>query len=101
MSRLGTFGGRLYRGEISFDFVGRQKLWYAISGAILSCHKCFIDQNGRCHRRGPATLHRSGSTLWGASGLRVKREHSRGCYSPLLERFWIPNRILVGPFRRC
>ncbi len=35
MSRLGTFGGRLYRGEISFDFVGRQKLWYTISGLIL------------------------------------------------------------------
>ena len=35
MSRLGTIGGRLYRGEISFDFVGRQKLWYTISGAIL------------------------------------------------------------------
>src|SRR5205823_679228 len=23
-------------GEVSFDFVGRQKLWYAISGAILA-----------------------------------------------------------------
>jgi preprotein translocase subunit SecF len=36
MSRLGNFGGRLYRGEVSFDFVGRQKLWYSISGAILA-----------------------------------------------------------------
>ena len=35
MSRLGNFGGRLYRGEVSFDFVGRQKLWYTISGLIL------------------------------------------------------------------
>jgi preprotein translocase subunit SecF len=35
MSRLGTLGGRLYRGEVSFDFVGRQKLWYTISGVIL------------------------------------------------------------------
>jgi preprotein translocase subunit SecF len=35
MSRLGNVGGRLYRGEVSFDFVGRQKLWYAISGLIL------------------------------------------------------------------
>ena len=35
MSRLGNVGGRLYRGEVSFDFVGRQKLWYRISGAIL------------------------------------------------------------------
>ena len=35
MSRLGNIGGRLYRGEVSVNFVGRQKLWYAISGAIL------------------------------------------------------------------
>ncbi len=35
MSRLGAVGGRLYRGEVSFDFVGRQKLWYTISGLIL------------------------------------------------------------------
>jgi preprotein translocase subunit SecF len=35
MSRLGAIGGRLYRGEVSFDFVGRKKLWYAISGLIL------------------------------------------------------------------
>ncbi len=35
MSRLGSIGGRLYRGEVSFDFVGRQKLWYTISGLIL------------------------------------------------------------------
>ena len=32
MSRLGDIGGRLYRGDVSFDFVGRQKLWYTISG---------------------------------------------------------------------
>jgi preprotein translocase subunit SecF len=31
-----NFAGRLYRGEVSFDFVGRQKLWYMISGAILA-----------------------------------------------------------------
>ena len=35
MSLLGNVGGRLYRGEVSFDFVGRQKLWYMISGVIL------------------------------------------------------------------
>ena len=35
MSRLGDLGGRLYRGEVSFNFVGRQKLWYTISGFIL------------------------------------------------------------------
>jgi preprotein translocase subunit SecF len=35
MSRLGNITGRLYRGEVSFNFVGRQKLWYTISAVIL------------------------------------------------------------------
>jgi len=35
MSAIGQLGGRLYRGEVSFDFVGRKRLWYAVSGLIL------------------------------------------------------------------
>src|ERR1700689_5927097 len=35
MSWLRSIAGRLSRGEVSFDFVGRQKLWYTISGLIL------------------------------------------------------------------
>jgi preprotein translocase subunit SecF len=35
MSRLGEIGSRLYRGEVSFNFVGRQRTWYSISAAIL------------------------------------------------------------------
>jgi preprotein translocase subunit SecF len=35
MSRLGQLGGRLYRGEVSVNFVGRQRMWYTISGVIL------------------------------------------------------------------
>src|SRR5215475_10799147 len=35
MSRLGNLGGRLYRGEVSYDFVGNQKRWYIISGIVL------------------------------------------------------------------
>jgi preprotein translocase subunit SecF len=35
MSRLGNLTGRLYRGEVSIDFVSRKKLWYIISGCIL------------------------------------------------------------------
>ena len=35
MARGGGIAGRLYRGEVSINFVGRQKLWYAISGIIL------------------------------------------------------------------
>src|SRR5512135_176681 len=35
MSRLGNVGSKLYRGEVSVNFVGRQRLWYAISGLIL------------------------------------------------------------------
>jgi preprotein translocase subunit SecF len=35
MSRLGNVGGRLYRGEVSINFVSRQRIWYSISAAIL------------------------------------------------------------------
>jgi preprotein translocase subunit SecF len=35
MSRIGQIGSRLYRGEVSYDFVGRQRRWYSISAAIL------------------------------------------------------------------
>jgi preprotein translocase subunit SecF len=35
VSRLGQIGHRLYTGELSIEFVGRRKLWYAISVAIL------------------------------------------------------------------
>ncbi len=32
---FGNVASRLYRGEVSVNFVGRQKLWYTISAAIL------------------------------------------------------------------
>lgn len=35
MSRVGEFGGRLYRGEVSYNIVGRRRLWYVISAALL------------------------------------------------------------------
>src|SRR2546429_8007244 len=35
MSAIGQLGGRLYRGEVSFVFVGGKRLWYAVSGLIL------------------------------------------------------------------
>src|SRR6266487_1940767 len=35
MSRLGNIGGRLYRGEVSVEFVARKRIWYALSGLIL------------------------------------------------------------------
>ncbi|MER6916278.1 protein translocase subunit SecF [Streptomyces sp. NPDC000594] len=31
MSRLGTIGARLYRGEIGYDFVAKRKFWYGVS----------------------------------------------------------------------
>jgi preprotein translocase subunit SecF len=34
MSRVGTFGQKLYSGEISYDIVGHRRRWYAISGVI-------------------------------------------------------------------
>jgi preprotein translocase subunit SecF len=36
MAFLGGIGGRLYRGEVSVEFVARKRLWYSISGAILA-----------------------------------------------------------------
>ena len=36
MSGRGGIGGRLYRGEVSIEFVARQRLWYTISGVILA-----------------------------------------------------------------
>jgi preprotein translocase subunit SecF len=35
MARGGGIAGRLYRGDVSINFVGRQRLWYTISGLIL------------------------------------------------------------------
>jgi preprotein translocase subunit SecF len=34
MSRVGTFGQKLYSGEISYNIVGLRRRWYAISGVI-------------------------------------------------------------------
>ncbi|MFE1783776.1 protein translocase subunit SecF [Streptomyces sp. NPDC059506] len=34
MSRLGNMGARLYRGEVSFDFVGKRKIFYGIAVLI-------------------------------------------------------------------
>jgi preprotein translocase subunit SecF len=36
MASLGGLGGRLYRGEVSVEFVARKRLWYSVSGAILA-----------------------------------------------------------------
>jgi preprotein translocase subunit SecF len=35
MSRLTEVPGRLYRGEVSIDFVGKRKMWYTFSAIIL------------------------------------------------------------------
>jgi preprotein translocase subunit SecF len=35
VSRLGSYGQRLYSGQISFDFVSRRRLWYALSALIM------------------------------------------------------------------
>ncbi|HTY72786.1 MAG TPA: protein translocase subunit SecF [Actinomycetes bacterium] len=35
MSRLSDATGRLYRGEVSYDFVSRWRRWYTISGIVL------------------------------------------------------------------
>lgn len=35
MSKVGSLGQRMYRGEVSYDFIGRTKTWYTISAIIL------------------------------------------------------------------
>ncbi len=35
MSRFGGLGGRLYRGEVSYDIVGRRKMWYTVSAVLI------------------------------------------------------------------
>ena len=43
MGRISTFGQHLYSGKVSFDFVGRRRLWYAISAVIVvACAVGFI-----------------------------------------------------------
>ena len=36
MSSTGSWGGRLYRGEKAYDFVGHRKRWYLISVALIA-----------------------------------------------------------------
>jgi len=36
MSKLGDLGNRLYRGEATYDFVGKRRVWYIVSGAFLA-----------------------------------------------------------------
>jgi len=35
MAKFSGLGGRLYRGEISIDFIGKRKIWYGISGLLI------------------------------------------------------------------
>ncbi|MCU0298144.1 MAG: protein translocase subunit SecF [Candidatus Nanopelagicales bacterium] len=35
MSRFSDLGGKLYRGEVSYDIVGHRKLWYSVSAALI------------------------------------------------------------------
>jgi preprotein translocase subunit SecF len=55
MSKLGTLGHRLHRGEVSYDFVGKRKIWYtfsilvtvvAIVGLVVNGLKESIDFSG-------------------------------------------------------
>ena len=35
MSKLGSLGAKLYRGEASYSFIGHRKLWFSVSGALV------------------------------------------------------------------
>jgi preprotein translocase subunit SecF len=36
MSKLGSIGARLHRGEVSYDFIGKRKLWFSVSLALIA-----------------------------------------------------------------
>jgi preprotein translocase subunit SecF len=79
MSWLRSVGGRLYRGEVSFDFVGRKKLWYTLSGLILLVSVVALATRGLDYSidfkggslfefKAPATVARVTSVVTGAGG---------------------------------
>ena len=35
MAKLSGIGGRLYRGETSYDFIGKRRRWYAFSAILI------------------------------------------------------------------
>jgi preprotein translocase subunit SecF len=35
MSRVGSLGAHLYRGEVSYDFIAKRKVWYTLSAIVL------------------------------------------------------------------
>lgn len=35
MTRLSAFGQRLYRGDVGYDFIGKRRRWYVISGVLV------------------------------------------------------------------
>jgi preprotein translocase subunit SecF len=36
MSKLGSIGARLHRGEVSYDFIGKRKLWFGVSLVLVA-----------------------------------------------------------------
>lgn len=36
MSKLGSIGARLHRGEVSYDFIGKRKLWFTVSLVLVA-----------------------------------------------------------------
>jgi preprotein translocase subunit SecF len=46
MSRIGDFGAKLYSGDVSYDYVGRRKLWYICSAVLLAISIGSLAYNG-------------------------------------------------------
>ncbi len=36
MSKLGQLGAKLHRGEVSYDFIGKRKLWFTVSLVLIA-----------------------------------------------------------------
>src|SRR5688572_20972788 len=77
MSRMGSLGARLYRGEVSYDFVGRRKRWYAVSAIFLLVSifaLLFFQLTLGIEFRGGAEFRVASPTATEASALEVVQE---------------------------
>ena len=73
MAGVGGIAGRLYRGEVSVNFVGRQRTWYTISGLIV-----LVSAIALIVRRLNFSVDFKGGTVFAVSVHREPGQHLRG-----------------------
>ena len=81
MAGFGGIAGRLYRGEVSVNFVRRQRMWYTISGLILLVSVVALLVRGlnfSVDFKGGSTFQFPTATSQGSSGHRPGRDLAAG-----------------------